>query len=98
MYCLLGITKKDMAISKKAKPYVRVLGMNEKGKALISKIKIANPKLEIITSVKKFMDSNKDKVTKQLLDIDIRATDIYTLAYQTTSLANMDYTNSIVIK
>ena len=98
IYCLLGITKKDMALSKKAKPYVRVVGMNEKGKALISKIKKANPKLEIITSVKKFMDYNKDKVTRQLLDIDIRATDIYTLGYQTTSLANMDYTNCIVIK
>ena len=87
-----------MAISKKAKPYVRVIGMNEKGKALLSKIKTANPKLEVITSVKKFMDSNKDKVTKQLLAIDLRATDVYTLAYQTTSLANMDYTNSIVIQ
>ena len=45
-----------MELSKKVKPYVRVLGMNEKGKALISKIKSTNPKLEIITSVKKFMD------------------------------------------
>lgn len=87
-----------MSISKKAKPYVRILGMNEKGKALLSKISKANPKLEIIASVKKYMDlKNRDRLTKQLLDIDIRATDIYTLAYKTTSLANMDYTNSIVI-
>jgi len=97
IYCLLGITKKDMALSKKTKPYIRVLGMNEKGKSLISKIKEVNPKLDIITSVKKFMDNNRDKTIKQLLDIDIRATDTYTLAYQATSLANMDYTNSIVI-
>ena len=87
-----------MELSKKVKPYVRVLGMNEKGKALISKIKSTNPKLEIITSVKKFMDYNKDKNIKQMLEIDIRATDVYTLAYQTTSLANMDYTNNMVIK
>lgn len=86
-----------MAVSKKTKPYVRVLGMNEKGKALLSKINAQNPKLEIITSVKKFTESNKDKIIKQLLDIDIKATDMYTLAYQITSLSNMDYTNNMVI-
>ena len=86
-----------MELSKKIKPYIRVLGMNEKGKALLSKINEQNPKLEIITSVKKFMDANKDKISKQFLDIDIKATDIYTLAYQLTSLGNMDYTNSIII-
>lgn len=86
-----------MILSKKAKPYVRILGMNEKGKALLSKIAQANPKLEVITSVKKYLETSKDKTTKQLLEIDIRATDVYTLAYQTTSLANMDYTNNIVI-
>lgn len=86
-----------MELSKKAKPYVRVLGMNGKGKNLISKINTLNPKLEIVTSVKKFMDSNKDKISKHLLDIDIKASNIYTLAYQTTSLSNMDYTNSMVI-
>ena len=87
-----------MELSKRVKPYVRILGMNEKGKALLSKIIEQNPKLEIITSVKKFIDVNKDKVSKQFLDIDVKATDIYTLAYQVTSLGNMDYTNSIIIK
>lgn len=85
-----------MELSKRIKPYVRILGMNEKGKALLSKINEQNPKLEIITSVKKYTDTNKDKITKQFLDIDIKATDIYTLAYQLTSLSNMDYTTSIV--
>lgn len=85
-----------MELSKRVKPYIRILGMNEKGKALLSKINELNPKLEIITSVKKFTDINKDKITKQFLDIDIKATDIYTLAYQVTSLSNMDYTTSIV--
>lgn len=87
-----------MEFSKKIKPYVRILGMNEKGKALLSKINEQNPKLEIITSVKKFIDLNKDKANKHFLDIDIKSTDIYTLAYQVTSLGNMDYTNSIIIK
>lgn len=70
--------------------------MNEKGKALLSKIYEQNPKIEIITSVKKYVDSNKDRTIKQFLDIDIKATDVYTLAYQLTSLGNMDYTNSII--
>ena len=85
-----------MDLSKRIKPYVRVLGMNEKGKALLSKIYEQNPKIEIITSVKKYVDSNKDRTIKQFLDIDIKATDVYTLAYQVTSLGNMDYTNSII--
>ena len=40
-----------MEISKRVKPYIRVLGMNEKGKALLSKLNRENQKLEIITSV-----------------------------------------------
>ena len=42
--------------------------MNERGKGLLSKITKENPKLEVITSVKKFLDSSKDKATKQLLE------------------------------
>ena len=86
-----------MELSKRVKPYVRILGMNEKGKALLSKINEQNPKLEIITSVKKFTDVNKDKISKHFLEMDIKSTDIYTLAYQVTSLGNMDYTNNIII-
>ena len=60
LYTILGITKKDMEISKKITPYIRVLGFNEKGKYLLSEITKANPKLNIITSVKKFIDSNNN--------------------------------------
>ena len=41
-----------MQIAKKIRPYVRVLGMDEKGKQLLSKMSKANPKLDIVTSVK----------------------------------------------
>lgn len=94
---LLGITKKDMESSKKIRPYVRVLGMDEKGKGLLSKITKANPKLDIITSVKKFTDNKHNKFIKEMLDIDIKATDMYTLAYGKNSFAGLDYTNKIVI-
>ena len=38
LYSLLKINKKDMAISKKTVPYIRILGFNKKGKDLVSKI------------------------------------------------------------
>ena len=96
LYCLLGITKKDMAISKKNTPYIRVLGFNEQGKNLISQIKKANPKLSIITSVKKFEDINLNKNLKIMLDKDIFATNVYTLGYSQDSWSNLDYTKKMV--
>lgn len=94
---LLGITKQDMKQAKNDVPYIRILGFNNKGKELISKIKKANPRLEIITSVKKFEDTNKNKWYKRQMDIDKFATDTYTLAYKNGSLANLDYTKGMVI-
>lgn len=97
IYALLGITKKDMLLAKRNNPYIRVLGFNEKGKELLSKMNKANPKLQIITSVKKFIDVNSNKVDKRLLDIDIFATDVYTMACKHESLANLDYTKNMII-
>ena len=85
LYSLLNITKREMAISKKITPYVRILGFNSKGKTLLSKISNSNPNLKIITSVKKFIDSNTNKNLKMLLDKDILATNIYTLCYKKSS-------------
>lgn len=96
LYSLLGITKKDIAISKKTQPYVRVLGFNEKGKYLISEIAKANPKLNIITSVKKFTDKNLNRNLKSMLEKDIWATDVYTIGYEYDSWSNLDYTNKII--
>ena len=96
LYSLLKITKKDIAISKKTMPYIRILGFNEKGKNLISQIKKANPKLNIITSVKKFEDINLNKNLKTMLDKDILATNIYTLGYSHDSWSNLDYTKKMV--
>lgn len=96
VYCLLGITKKDIALSKKVQPYVRVLGFNERGKFLLSEISKANPKLEIITSVKKFYDSNLNKNLKLMLDKDVFATNVYTIGYDNDSWSNLDFTKKIV--
>ncbi|MBR3002332.1 MAG: nucleotidyltransferase [Clostridia bacterium] len=98
IYALLGITKKDMEISKKTTPYVRVLGFNEKGKYLLSEISKANPKLNIITSVKKFIDSNKTRNLDLMLSKDIWATNTYTIAYDDDSWGNLDFTHKLVIE
>ena len=98
---LLGITKRDVGMAKKTEPYIRVLGFNEKGKELISRINKQNPKATVITSVKKFQDKNNNnknsKIYKRLLDIDIFSTNVYTMACKSESLANLDYTKNMVI-
>lgn len=97
LFALLGITKKDVQASKRVVPYARVLGFNEKGKLLLSGIAQNNPKMEVVTSVKKFMDSNTNKIYKRLLDIDLFATDVYTLGYRGDSMANLDYTKNMIM-
>ena len=97
LYALLGIYKKKMELSKKITPYARVLGFNNKGKELISEMMNLNPKLNVITSVKRYIDSVANKSLKEILDIDILATNIYTLGYYSDSYANLDYTNKIEI-
>ena len=97
LYALLGITKKDMQNAKKATPYTRILGFNAKGKELLSDICNKNPKIQMVTSVKKYMEQNTNKVLKEMLEKDIFATNIYTLGYEDASWANLDYTNKMII-
>ena len=103
LYALLGITKKDMEMSKKITPYIRVLGCSEKGKILLSQI---NSKAKVIISLKKYEVSNKDKrfcIGKQktlnrMLEIDKMATDIYTIGYKKDSKAGLDYTKGLILQ
>ena len=97
LYALLGITKDDMKASFKAQPYIRILGMNQKGKDLISVISQSNPSLNIITSVKKYVDSSPNKTLLSMLNIDINATNIYTLGYEKDSWSNLDFTHNMII-
>ena len=96
IYCLLGITKRMMETSKKTVPYIRVLGFNENGRRLISEAVSKNPKLNVVTSVKKYMEESKNKLLKEMLQTDIYATNIYTLGYEKDSWSNLDYTNKVV--
>ena len=98
LYALLGITKSTMQTCMKAEPYVRVLGMNDKGKELISRIHSVAPKIPIITSVKDFVDNNKNKNLATMLNIDMLASDIYTMGYEFEPYANLDYRSKLITK
>ena len=52
--------------------------------------------LEVITSVKKFLDSSFNKNLINMLAKDITATNIYTIGYKNNSQSNLDYTNKII--
>ena len=96
LYSLLGISKKDMQISKKINPYIRVLGFNERGKFIVSEVTKANPSLPIITSVKRFVDTNRNKNLNILLEKDIWATNVYTIGYEYDSWNNLDFTHKLI--
>jgi predicted nucleotidyltransferase len=97
LYAILGITKKDMDVSTSLQtPYIRVLGFNDKGQELLSQISKKNKKLEIISSVKKFMDKNSNDNLKLMMNKDIWATDVYTLGFEYESKANLDYTHKLI--
>lgn len=96
LYVLLNITKKDIEDSYKVLPYIRILGVNQKGKELLSKISKTNKKLSIVTSPKKFLDTNKNKILKNMLEKDMFASNIYTLGYKKNPKANLDLTNKLI--
>ena len=85
-----------MLLSKKSMPYVRVLGFNENGKKLVSEISKNNPNLQIVTSVKKFIDNNSDSNLEVLINKDIFATDVYSIGFSNNSVANLDFKNGII--
>ena len=95
---ILGITQRDMDLSISTTPYVRVLGFNDKGQELISEISNRNRKIEIVTSVKKFIEKKSNPNLKSMINKDIWATDVYTLGFEYESKANLDYTHKLIIK
>ena len=92
----LHFTKEDMETSKKIDPYIRVLGANTKGQALLSEICKTNKKLPVVTSVKTFTTTCRNKKLLMMLEKDIQATNIYTLGYEYDSYSNLDYTTKMI--
>jgi predicted nucleotidyltransferase len=93
LYVLFEITKEDMKLSKEIMPYVRVLGMDSEGEKLLKDI----DQNVLVTSVKKFYDGCSEEY-KRLLDLDIKATDVYSLMSSKDYNADLDYTNGLIIK
>lgn len=98
LYSILNITKKDIQDSYKVKPYIRVLGVSQKGKTLLSQISNPRSKYPVVTSVKKFMDNNNNKILRNMIEKDILASNMYTLGYEYDSKSNLDYTKKLIIK
>ena len=96
LYAILDITKKDIQVSKNVIPYIRILGFNDKGKGILSELSRRNKKLELVSSVKKFMDKGPNKNLKLLMEKDIWASNVYTLGFEYESKANLDYTEKLI--
>ena len=93
---LLDITKDEINVSKIIPPYLRILGMNKKGKELVSVQNKQNPALPFVTSFKKYEQKKPVSYLTQMLQKDKQATDIYTLAYLQNSCSGLDYTTCIL--
>lgn len=87
---LLNITKDDL---KEPVPYLRVLAFNERGAELLGEIKKSGT-LPIITNVADGYKKLGDKA-KRIFDIDLRASDIYSLATDEIKKCGEDFTNPI---
>jgi predicted nucleotidyltransferase len=76
--------------------YVRFLGFNQKGMALINRIKENSP-LEVITNLRNFKP--KDSIARRMIDLDINATNIYQLfSTPQHKRGGQDYFNKPIIK
>ena len=96
LYILLDINDTDYSNSKRIIPYIRVLGVSQAGKHFLSELSI-NKKNNIVTSVKEFLDTSNNRILKSMLEKDIYASNIYTLAYKKNSSANLDYTEKLIV-
>jgi predicted nucleotidyltransferase len=96
---LAGITKNDMDLFQQygGPQYARILGFNNKGREILSKMK-KNSVLPIIT---KPVDYKKtcNRLLKRMLEIEAQATDLYVLGYKNPAFrkAGQEYTQNIVI-
>ena len=97
LYSILDITKKDIKSSYKTNPYIRVLGVSEKGKHLFPYISDPRSKQPVITSVKKFIETNNNKTLHVMMSKDMLASNIYTLGYKYDSKSNLDYTKKLIV-
>ena len=80
LYPLLGITKKVQDIAKTSKPVCKVLAINKDNKSLISSFN--KRKISLIVSNKDYETLSAKQ--KQIIDIDLNASNIYSCISQTS--------------
>ncbi len=88
---LLGIKNEHY---KEGVPYIRILGFSQKGAQLVKKIN-STAKLPLVINVAKDMD-NLGSYAKEILSIDIKATDIRTVFEKSPTPCGQDFTNGII--
>ncbi|AOY77357.1 nucleotidyltransferase [Clostridium formicaceticum] len=79
MHVLLNLKKKDIIdfTSSGGPQYLRVLALNNKGREILKACKL-KATLPIINKINQYVPSNE--IAKKMLEIDIRATNLYALA------------------
>lgn len=85
----LGIQKSDL---KDPPPYVHILGMNERGKEILSAAKCALP---MDTSLKALMNAGQKQ--KRAAALEAQAGDLYALAFEKKRVCGLDFTEKPVI-
>jgi len=92
IHILLGIKKTILQKYKETPQYARVLAVSKDGKKLLPEL-VKNSRIPIITSVNRFFKNATDS-QKEMLNLDIIATNVYTLGYQVPAFRkmNLDYT------
>lgn len=98
IHLLLGIQKELVETQKSSPQYARILGMSKNGEKALPYI-INNSRIPVITSISKFLKGNNaTDIQKKMLELDILASNIYTLGYQIPNYkkSNLDYTMPII--
>lgn len=95
IHILLNIKGKELTqFNRQGGPqYIRVLGLNNKGREILKLCK-SNSNLPIVNKISQYIPSNE--TAKAMLDLDIRASNIYGLALKSQyfSTKSMDYYES----
>lgn len=74
--------------------YIRILGTTKKGLELLKEIKDRS-NMPIITKVSEY---KKILSNAEMFEIDLKATDIYTLAYTNEPVSGLDFTKKFIVK
>ena len=95
IHALLNIKGRYIQNEKYTPKYARVLATSKNGKKVLAEI-AKNSTIPVVTNVAKFMKEAKDK-QKEMLEKDILASNIYTMAYNIPEFRkmNLDYTTCI---